>query len=96
MIKEIARFKIQPGQEDAFAAAALSCQPLFQAAAGFRSFHLGRAIENPDVFYLIIEWATLEDHTVHFRSSPAFQEWRSRVGGFFAEPPEVIHTSSAE
>jgi hypothetical protein len=36
-------------------------------------------------------WATLEDHTVGFRQSAAFQDWRAIVGPFFAQPPYVEH-----
>ena len=39
----------------------------------------------------MIYWATLENHTVDFRGSPAFAEWRSIVGPFFAAPPFVEH-----
>jgi hypothetical protein len=33
----------------------------------------------------------VEDHTVHFRGSPDFQEWRKLVGHCFASPPAVEH-----
>ena len=39
----------------------------------------------------MIWWATLEDHTVGFRGSPAFAQWRGIVGPFFAQPPVVEH-----
>ncbi len=34
---------------------------------------------------------SLEDHTVGFRNSQAFADWRALVGPFFAAPPEVEH-----
>jgi hypothetical protein len=40
---------------------------------------------------LRIEWATLEDHTVGFRGSAAFTQWRAQVGPFFAAAPVVEH-----
>ena len=40
---------------------------------------------------LQIFWDTLEDHTVGFRQSPLFTEWRAIVGPFFAAPPHVEH-----
>ena len=36
-------------------------------------------------------WETVENHTVDFRGSPDFQEWRKLVGHCFASPPEVEH-----
>jgi len=40
---------------------------------------------------LQIFWDTLEDHTVGFRGSSLFTEWRAIVGPFFAAPPHVEH-----
>jgi len=40
---------------------------------------------------LQIEWDTLENHTVEFRGSAAFAQWRAIVGPFFAQPPRVEH-----
>jgi hypothetical protein len=34
---------------------------------------------------------TLENHTVHFRNSSAFGEWRAIVGPYFAVPPHIEH-----
>ena len=39
----------------------------------------------------MIWWQTLENHTVDFRGSPAFADWRAIVGPFFAAPPAVEH-----
>ncbi len=92
MIREIAKFKIKPGQIPEFIEAARACLPLFEGARGFHSFSLEPALDEEDTVYLLVEWATLEDHTVHFRESAVFQEWRGRVGDFFAEAPVVVHT----
>ena len=48
-------------------------------------------IENPEDFLLLVWWDTLEDHTVGFRQSPAFTEWRAILGPLFAAPPAVVH-----
>jgi hypothetical protein len=39
-----------------------------------------------------VKWETLENHTVDFRGSENFAEWRGLVGQYFASPPEVEHT----
>jgi heme-degrading monooxygenase HmoA len=56
---------------------------------------LQRSIEKPTRYRLFVRWATLEDHTVAFRGSADFQEWRKLVGHCFAQPPEVEHTVEA-
>jgi hypothetical protein len=40
-----------------------------------------------------VQWETLENHTVDFRGSTDFQEWRKLVGDCFAAPPEVEHVT---
>ena len=42
-------------------------------------------------YILLIEWDSLEDHTIGFRESDLFKEWRALIGSFFLEPPLVQH-----
>ncbi|EYD77930.1 Antibiotic biosynthesis monooxygenase [Rubellimicrobium mesophilum DSM 19309] len=39
-----------------------------------------------------MDWASLEDHTVGFRGSEAFTQWRALVSPHFAAPPVVTHS----
>jgi heme-degrading monooxygenase HmoA len=52
---------------------------------------LQRGIENPRAYRLLVQWNTLEDHTVHFRGSADFQVWRTLVGHCFDGAPNVTH-----
>lgn len=92
MIHEVASLRIDPADAAAFEAAVAACIPLFRDARGFRSFALARIIEDPARYELRIGWDTVEDHMGAFRGSPAFADWRARVGGYFTHPPEVVHT----
>ena len=92
MILEIADIRIHPGQQAAFETALqLGISSAIAQAQGFISASFKRGIEAPERYIVQIEWATLEDHTVHFRAGPLFQTWRGLVGPFFAEPPKVEH-----
>jgi heme-degrading monooxygenase HmoA len=92
MILELADIRIHPGQQAAFEKAIeLGLSTVASQAKGFRGATVNRGIENPDRFVLQIFWDTLEDHTVGFRQSPLFAEWRAIVGPFFAAPPHVEH-----
>ena len=92
MILELADFRIHPGQNAAFEEAIQrGLKTVLQLAKGFEGFKINKGIENPDRYLLQIFWTTLEDHTVGFRGSPAFAEWRAIVGPFFAAPPVVEH-----
>jgi len=95
MVTELADIQILPGLDAAFLAAVAQAVPLFQRARGCTGMRIEKRIEDADSYLLIIDWATLEDHTVHFRESPDFQAWRVLVGGFFAKPPVVTHITAA-
>lgn len=92
MILEIADIRIQPGQQAAFdVAIQRGLAEVIHHARGYRGHKINKGIESPERYVLMIFWDTLEDHTVHFRQSPAFAQWRSIVGPFFASPPQVEH-----
>lgn len=96
MIHEIAEIRITEGRQREFEEAVRQAVPLFQRSRGCRSMELQRTIETPTKYRLVVGWETVEDHTVHFRGSPEFQEWRRLVGPFFASgPPVVDHTEVA-
>jgi heme-degrading monooxygenase HmoA len=92
MILELADFSIPPDQNTAFEEAIQrGLQSVIAHAPGFEGFKVNRCIENPQRYVLQIFWTTLEDHTVGFRGSPAFAEWRAIVSPFFASAPVVQH-----
>jgi heme-degrading monooxygenase HmoA len=92
MILELADIRIHPGQQDAFdEAIARGLTTVISRAKGFQGYKVNKGIESPERYILQIFWATLEDHTVGFRESPLFTEWRAIVGPFFAAAPNVEH-----
>lgn len=93
MFLEIADIVAKPGEEKALERAAAEARPLFLRARGCAGMEFHRVVEHPGRYKLIVRWETVEDHTVHFRSSDDFQEWRRLAGPHFAEPPAVVHTT---
>ena len=92
MILELADIRIQPGQQVAFdEAIERGLRTVIAHAQGFQGFKVNKGMESPERYILQIFWDTLEDHTVGFRQSPAFADWRAIVGPFFAAPPFVEH-----
>lgn len=92
MILELADIRIQPGQQSAFdEAIQRGVSTVIARAKGFQGYKINKSIENPERYILQIFWETLENHTVDFRESAAFGEWRAIVGPFFAAPPSVEH-----
>jgi len=94
MILELAEITIRPGEQGAFdAAIARGISSVISKSLGFRRATVHKGIETPERYILQIEWDRLENHTVDFRGSAAFSEWRAIVGPFFADPPRVEHFS---
>ena len=92
MILELADIRIHPGQRAAFdEAIQRGVNEVISNAIGFQGYKVNKGIESPERYILQIFWETLENHTVDFRQSAAFGEWRAIVGSFFAAPPSVEH-----
>ncbi len=94
MITEIAQIDVKPGAEVDFEAAVGKARAIFGRAKGCHGFELHRSIEKPQRYRLVVKWATLENHTVDFRGSEDFTQWRGLVGSYFATPPQVEHTET--
>jgi heme-degrading monooxygenase HmoA len=94
MITEIAQIDVKPGTEKDFEAAVAKARPLFLRAKGGKGVELHKSIEKPSRYRLLVKWETVENHTVDFRGSADFAEWRALVGPYFASPPEVEHTET--
>ena len=92
MILEHADIRIDPAKAAEFEVAIeRGARTVIAQARGFQGYKVNRSIESPGRYILTIHWDTLEDHTVGFRQSPAFTEWRAIVGPFFLQPPVVEH-----
>ncbi|WP_457949800.1 antibiotic biosynthesis monooxygenase family protein [Pseudarthrobacter sp. alpha12b] len=92
MILELADIRIPAGkQEDFERAIQLGLDSTLSKSAGFHSYEVRRCIETPERYVLLIQWQTVEDHTVGFRQSALYEEWSAIVRPFFAQPPKVEH-----
>jgi len=94
MVTEIAHILVIEGKETAFESAVAEAAPHFQAAKGYISLNLEKGIENPLSYRLVVQWETLDNHMVDFRGSEGFAAWRALASPFFAEPPQVVHTTN--
>jgi heme-degrading monooxygenase HmoA len=91
MVLEIAQIEVSPGMEETFESGVTQAAAVFRRAKGCRGMALQKSLEKPTRYRLFVRWETLENHTVDFRGSPDFQEWRKLVGHCFAAPPDVEH-----
>jgi heme-degrading monooxygenase HmoA len=91
MVLEIAEITVRSGTDEEFAAAVREGIRYVADTPGFRSARLTKGIETPGRFVLLIEWDSLEAHTVGFRQSENFGRWRGHIGPFLDGEPRVEH-----
>jgi heme-degrading monooxygenase HmoA len=91
MILEIATFDIKELSQTAFTAAFQQAKLLVSKSKGFLGLEFQHCIEIPTKFVVLIQWETLEDHTIGFRESPLFVEWRAILSPHFQNPPIAEH-----
>ncbi len=90
-VVEHAEIRVLPGRESDFEAAFVTGHAALSQAAGYRWARLLRQAEDPATYLLLVGWDSLEAHTVDFRGSALFAQWRGAVGAFFDGPPTVVH-----
>lgn len=91
MITEHAILPVLLGREAEFEAAFAEAGPLITSMPGFVDLSLSRSIETPNQYLLLVAWKTLEDHTVGFRGSPQYEQWRDLLHRFYEPFPVVEH-----
>ena len=58
---------------------------------GFVSLELHRGLESPSRYLMLVRWERLEDHTIGFRGSAQYQQWRALLHHFYDPFPTVEH-----
>ena len=91
MILELAILNIRPGSNREYEQAFAQAAPLIAASPGHISHELKRCLEAESRYVLLVRWESLEAHTVGFRESDRFPQWRALVGPFFDGDPRVEH-----
>ncbi|MEO1067937.1 MAG: antibiotic biosynthesis monooxygenase, partial [Cyanobacteria bacterium J06638_6] len=88
MILEVAILDVIPGQEDNFQRDFNRAQRIMSSMPGYIRHELQRCIERPSRYILLVRWNTLEDHTVGFRGSEQYREWKKLLHHYYEPFPE--------
>ena len=91
MVLELLVLKVQSSQNAAFEKAFEKAQALIASMDGYISHQLKRSVEAPQKYALLVEWRRIEDHTVGFRQSEGFEEWKRLLYHFYDGAPVVEH-----
>jgi heme-degrading monooxygenase HmoA len=91
VILEVAVLDVKPGLTTEFETAFKTASAIIATMPGYISHELQRCIETANRYILLVRWQTLEDHTIGFRQSPQYQQWRSLLHHFYEPFPVVEH-----
>ncbi len=95
MILEMAQLQIKPGQTAEFEIAFAQAQRIISSMLGYVGHELQRCIEDDHQYLLLVHWQTVEAHTIGFRQSAEYQEWRKLLHHFYDPFPTVLHYKDA-
>ncbi|MBP1961815.1 antibiotic biosynthesis monooxygenase family protein [Paenibacillus aceris] len=93
MILEVAILPVIAGKNAEFEAAFRQASTIISSMKGYISHELQTCIEDGNKYLLLVHWETLEDHTIGFRGSAEYQEWRKLLHHFYDPFPVVEHYS---
>ena len=91
MILEVAVLQIIEGQQSDFERDYKTACQYISASKGYITHSLRKCIEKDNQYILLVEWETLEDHTIGFRESALFKEWEILLHHYFVPFPSVEH-----
>lgn len=91
MILEVAMLNVIKGQEKAFEADFQLAGRYISSIKGYKSHTLRKCIEQESKYLLLVNWETLEDHTVGFRESTVYLEWKNLLHKYYDPFPVVEH-----
>lgn len=91
MVLEVAVLNVRPGQGREFESAFATAQQILARMSGYISHELRQCVEDSSRYLLLVHWQTLEDHTVGFRQSAEYQDWKALLHHFYEPFPVVEH-----
>jgi heme-degrading monooxygenase HmoA len=90
-ILEVAVLDVRPGMADEFRMAFTQAAPIIASMPGYISHQLKHCLEIPNRYLLLVNWTSLEAHTVGFRGSAEYQQWKQLLHHFYDPFPIVEH-----
>jgi len=91
MVLEVAVLDVLPGRGPSFRRDFNKAQQIICAMSGYIDHQLQRCIEKPDRYILLVNWESIEDHTIGFRQSAEYREWKKILHHHYDPFPVVEH-----
>jgi heme-degrading monooxygenase HmoA len=91
MILEVAILQVKPGLTNEFEHNFSKASKIISKMKGYINHELKKCVEDKNKYILLVQWDTLEDHTIGFRGSEEYQEWKNLLHHFYDPFPTVEH-----
>ncbi|KAF2334517.1 MAG: antibiotic biosynthesis monooxygenase [Flavobacterium nitrogenifigens] len=91
MILEAAFLYVKPELTSKFEADFAKASQYISSIEGYLGHRLEKCLEVENKYLLLVDWNTLEDHTVGFRTSEAYLEWKKILHHYYEPFPVVEH-----
>ncbi|WP_318617556.1 antibiotic biosynthesis monooxygenase [Sporosarcina sp. YIM B06819] len=91
MILEAVMLQVKEGMEAEYEEAFRDASEMISSMKGYISHQLQRCMEIEGKYLLLVQWETLEDHTIGFRQSNEYQQWKKKLHHFYDPFPIVEH-----
>jgi len=91
MILEVAILFVKKGEENQFEQDFKIAGQYIQSIKGYIGHSLRKCIEQPNKYILLVDWEKLENHTIGFRSSEQYMEWKKMLHHYYDPFPVVEH-----
>jgi heme-degrading monooxygenase HmoA len=91
MVLEIAMIEVKQGLEEQFEVDFKIASKYISSIEGYLKHSLQKCIEQKNKYVLLVEWQTLENHTVNFRQSREYLEWKKLLHHYYDPFPAVEH-----
>lgn len=91
MVLEMAILQVIKGEEVHFERDFAIASQFIQSILGYVNHSLRKCLEEENKYLLLVEWEKLEDHTVGFRESEAYLEWKRLLHHYYNPFPVVEH-----
>lgn len=91
MILEAVALQVKQEKTAEYEAAFRDASTIISSMKGYISHELQRCIEVEGKYLLLVRWETLDDHTIGFRQSSAYLEWKKQLHHFYDPFPTVEH-----
>ncbi len=91
MVLEVAILVVKAGEEMDFEQDFNTAGQYISSIDGYIGHSLKRCLERQNKYILLVEWQKLQDHTIGFRQSPQYLEWKNLLHHYYDPFPTVEH-----